>query len=40
MMMMMIARVVSDALPLFFQEDRRRVRAREEKTEKATCEGF
>jgi len=36
---MMIARMVSDALPLFFQEDSRRVRAREEEAEKATREG-
>jgi len=36
---MMIARMVSDALPLFFQEDSRRVRAREEEAETATREG-
>lgn len=36
---MMIARTVSDALPLFFQEDSRRVRAREEEAKKATREG-
>lgn len=35
-----LARMVSDALPLFFQEDSRRVRAREEETEKAMLEGF
>ncbi|XP_052723627.1 uncharacterized protein LOC128193643 isoform X2 [Vigna angularis] len=35
---MMSARMVSDALPLFFQEDSRRVRAPEEEAEKATRE--